>query len=81
LDDAFVEYDGEGVPLGEWHWDEELEDWVFDEYPPLEAPMPFTGGVNVVEPLFFIGLLLLGIGLILAAWKSGAPHDKHPPLR
>jgi hypothetical protein len=77
--DFYVEYDGDGIPLGEWHWDEDLEDWVLDEYPPLEAPMPFTGGVGV-ETFFFIGLMLLGVGLLLAAWDPKSRRNNRLPL-
>ena len=32
-DGVYIELDENGVPLGEWNWDEELQEWVFDEYP------------------------------------------------
>jgi len=39
---SYIELDEEGTPLGEWHWDEDLELWVFDEYVPL-GNLPGTG--------------------------------------
>ena len=40
--DTFVEYDEDGVPLGIWTYDEELEEWVFEEFIPL-SDFPTTG--------------------------------------
>ncbi|MDR2296605.1 MAG: hypothetical protein LBD95_07390, partial [Clostridiales Family XIII bacterium] len=39
---TFIEIGEDGVPLGEWHWDEPTEQWILDEYPPL-ANLPQTG--------------------------------------
>jgi fimbrial isopeptide formation D2 family protein len=41
---GYIEIDENGVPLGEWHWDEEEERWIFDEYPPLDR-LPQTGAI------------------------------------
>jgi hypothetical protein len=41
-DGTFIEMGPDGVPLGEWHWDPENEEWIFDEYPPL-GDFPPTG--------------------------------------
>ena len=30
-----MEFGEDGIPLGRWEWDEDLEEWVFDEYIPL----------------------------------------------
>jgi hypothetical protein len=40
---VFIEISPEGVPLGEWHWEEPILEWVFDEYPPLAGLNPHTG--------------------------------------
>jgi hypothetical protein len=31
----FIEFDDEGVPLGEWRWDDDEEMWIFDDDIPL----------------------------------------------
>lgn len=59
-DGGFIELDDQGVPLGEWTYDEDSETWIFDEYVPLGG-LPQTGIVN----LFPINLLLLLFGLSL----------------
>jgi hypothetical protein len=40
--DVYIEIDDDGTPLGEWHWDEPTEMWIFDAYPPL-GNLPQTG--------------------------------------
>jgi hypothetical protein len=40
----YIELDENGVPLGEWHWDDDAQEWIFDEYPPPLANLPQTGG-------------------------------------
>ena len=59
----FIELDENGVPLGEWHWDEEENVWIFDEYPPLtDMTVPQTGADET--PLYyflFFGISLLGL--------------------
>ena len=57
--DTWLELDDLGVPLGEWHWDDDEEMWIFDPFPPL-GDMPQTG-TSSAAPLM---LLLLGSLLI-----------------
>jgi uncharacterized repeat protein (TIGR02543 family) len=62
----YIEIDAGGVPLGEWHYDDNEGIWIFDTYPPL-AGMPKTGdGGTPVSVYFFLltGMCLLGTGLI-----------------
>ena len=40
--DGWLELDEDGVPLGRWDWDEDLGEWVFEEFPPPLAGMPKT---------------------------------------
>ena len=66
---VFVEFDEDGVPLGEWHWDDPLEMWVFEEYPPplgeWEA-LPQTGTAGYMSVyLALLGITLLGTGVVL----------------
>jgi hypothetical protein len=61
----YIEFDENGTPLGEWRWDEDAGQWIYDEYPPL-ASLPQTGQLNWPVPaLFLLGALLLLLGLRL----------------
>ena len=46
-------FDDDGVPLGTWIWDEDLEEWIFDEYVPLVQFPPQTGDSGTVA-LFLV---------------------------
>jgi hypothetical protein len=58
--------------LGEWHWDEPEQMWIFDEYPPLAAnafgELPQTGATLPKETgavpfvILLAALTLLGAG-------------------
>jgi len=62
--DKLIEFDDNGTPLGEWHWDDELEKWIFDEYTPLSG-LPQTGYDDKVDVyLFMLGLSLLSLGAV-----------------
>ena len=66
LDDGgWLEFDEDGTPLGEWHWDDYEEMWVFDEYPPL-AGLPQTGDVGVpLYVMILLGCSMIGVGIML----------------
>ena len=55
---SFMEFDDDGIPLGEWSWSDELEMWVFDELVPLGSisGMPQTGESSV---MLYLPLLLV----------------------
>ncbi|MDR3278116.1 MAG: LPXTG cell wall anchor domain-containing protein, partial [Oscillospiraceae bacterium] len=38
----YVEFDEDGTPLGEWSYDEDTGEWIFDPYVPL-GDLPATG--------------------------------------
>jgi hypothetical protein len=65
---TYIELDENGVPLGEWHYDDDAGEWVFDEYPPPLADLPQTGEVlshTISSYLWAIPLFaLLLFGLI-----------------
>jgi hypothetical protein len=68
LDDgSYLELDENGVPIGEWHWDEETGRWIFERYPPLAAlddRLPQTGRLLWPVPaLALLGALLFLLGL------------------
>jgi fimbrial isopeptide formation D2 family protein len=52
-DGVFVELDENNVPLGEWHWDDPTQQWIFDAYPPLgDLPQTGTAVSDEVSDLF-----------------------------
>ena len=60
----YIEIGADGTPLGEWHWDEEIEEWVFEEYPPPLAALPDTRDAGMPLHLSLIyGFLLAGLAL------------------
>jgi hypothetical protein len=44
-ENAYVEIGEDGTPLGEWRYDDDLGEWIFDEYPPPLGNLPRTGAV------------------------------------
>ena len=61
--DRYIEFDADGVPLGEWYWDDDLEEWVFDEYPPPLGNLPPTSDNSIPVLLFILaGFCLLSAG-------------------
>ncbi|MDR0469041.1 MAG: hypothetical protein LBH09_03610 [Peptococcaceae bacterium] len=63
--DGWLELDEDGVPLGRWDWDDEEEEWIFDEFPPL-GRLPQTAQNNGAPLYMYIpGILLIALGLTL----------------
>jgi hypothetical protein len=60
-DGGYIEYDEEGVPLGQWSWDDDEEVWVFVSYTP-EGGAPATGDYGFAAALT---LFVLAAGAIL----------------
>ena len=74
-DGGYIEMDENGIPLGEWYWDDAPEMWVFDEYPPLSAmPQTGTNGEGVTLLLFLMGLSLLSAGVALRRVNAYKPR-------
>ena len=75
--DGWLELDEDGVPLGRWGWDDDLEEWVFEEFIPL-ADMPQTGYKDT--PLYLLslmGLSLIGMGVAISSLtKKRAKYDR-----
>jgi hypothetical protein len=68
-DGVYIEIGDDGTPLGEWHWDEPTEQWIFDEYPPL-ANLPQTGFIGELEDTgrtVYPFICLITLLLLLAA--------------
>jgi hypothetical protein len=74
-DGVYIELDADGVPLGEWHWDEEIEEWVFDEYPPPLADFSPGTGDSANIALWAVAAAVAAAGLALTAGKRKA-HKK-----
>ena len=55
--------DDNGVPLGEWRWDGDRGEWIFEELSPL-TDMPWTGALRWPLPV----LLLIGMQLLFFGW-------------
>ena len=75
----YVEYDADGVPLGEWRWDEGLRKWIFNEYPPL-GNLPQTGMPGITYSLLFtlLGFSLFCAGFVLKSrYSYKYKHMKH----
>jgi|GEM_PF-3336386 len=73
-DGTWIEYDRFGTPLGRWTWDNDLNDWVFIEFPapPLtEFDMPKTGA-GEPPPLYLavLGLALISVGISVRTRRS-----------
>jgi pilin isopeptide linkage protein len=65
---TFIEIGEDGVPLGAWHWDDPLQEWVFEEYQPPLANLPQTGAMAGASGTFLLlALLLLAAGCSLMA--------------
>jgi hypothetical protein len=75
--DGWLELDGDGVPLGRWEWDPELEEWIFDEFTPLGA-LPATGYAGVPAHLAALaGLSLAALGaLVQDATRRRGRHER-----
>ena len=67
LDDGgWIEFDEDGVPLGEWHWDDPLEMWIFEEYLPLDSAMPQTNTIGSAQQwLYGIFVSMLSAAIIM----------------
>jgi hypothetical protein len=66
---SYVELDENGTPLGEWRYDPDTGEWIFDEYPPLADTLPQTGNIwerneSRMWMMFFFWLIVL-TGLML----------------
>jgi fimbrial isopeptide formation D2 family protein len=73
-DGRYIEIDEDGTPLGEWHYDENSDTWIFDEYPPLAGNLPQTGSPyerreSPMTPILLFGLIALA-GLLYSIGRG-----------
>ena len=67
---GWIEFGPDAIPLGEWHWDEDEQIWIFDPYPPLGA-MPQTGANKTVALwITAFGAAAIGAGIALRIRKA-----------
>ena len=57
--------DDDGAPLGEWRWDEDRGEWIFEQLPPL-TDLPQTGVLR--WPIMV--LILAGTQLMFFGWMA-----------
>jgi hypothetical protein len=68
---TFIEIGPDGTPLGEWRWDPEEGEWIYDEYPPL-GELPQTGRLQWPVPVMALaGMTLFTSGWAIKRGKSG----------
>jgi hypothetical protein len=73
--DITVTVDDDFIPLGQWIYDPELDQWIFEEFPPL-AELPQTGQLRWPVPaLTALGALLFIIGLALNRRRTREERD------
>ena len=76
-DYVYIEYDRNGAPLGEWRWDKELMEWIFEEYPP-DTGLPQTGDNGTLSSMMFIlldlSLIVIGFTVVKLISKHKAYH-------
>ena len=63
-DGSFIEIDDTGTPTGEWRWDEDEGEWIFEKYPPLGL-LPATDGEVPALPFLLLGISSAVLGLAL----------------
>lgn len=68
-----VPLDENGVPLGEWRWDPDLEEWILDEFPPLgDLNLPQTGQLRWPVPV----MAGAGVTLFVSGWAVKRKRDR-----
>ena len=66
-DDTYTEFDENGTPLGTWTYDEELEEWVFEEFVPLGAlPTGDTGNRTLYAIIIIVAVIAIASVLVLS---------------
>jgi uncharacterized repeat protein (TIGR02543 family) len=83
----FIELGEDGVPLGEWHWDEPTQVWVFEEYPPPLAndTLPQTGGTRPggfdLYGFLLLAFMLAAIGAGVLLCKDSITGTRKKPQK
>ena len=78
-DEHYLELDEDGVPLGEWRWDEEMEEWIFDEFPPLGS-LPQTGAAGITA-MALLAACGSSLGFGLSVRRGAKRKSRHTKLR
>jgi hypothetical protein len=74
-DGTFFELGEDGVPLGAWHWDDDTEEWVFEDFTPpggaAGASLPKTGDGELPVYIHILAALpIAGAGALLRFAKK-----------
>ena len=65
-----VVYDDDGTPLGQWVWDEETEEWIFEENIPLgQLPPTDDTDKTALHVLIVIAMLMIAVVLLSSRRK------------
>jgi hypothetical protein len=70
-DGVYLEIGPDGTPLGEWHWDEQQQVWIFEEYAPLGLPHAGNSDPAVpgIIPLYLLSGWGLMVTLVYRIWR------------
>ncbi|MDL2273586.1 hypothetical protein LJC34_03455 [Oscillospiraceae bacterium OttesenSCG-928-G22] len=63
-EEGYEELDEDGTPLGQWTYNEETDEWIFEEYPPL-GNLPNAGGTAMFFWMLALGCTLLAVGIYM----------------
>jgi hypothetical protein len=74
-DGSFLEIGPDGTPTGEWHWDPDEEEWIYDEYPPA-GDFPPTGDDSMLVWAVLGGAAAAGALVITARGRVKRKNRK-----
>jgi len=81
-DGGYYEHDPDGNLIGEWRWDETIEEWVFEAAEPTGPSLPKTGDPRMMRSNAYLWALLLPFALVciligyLTLIREKFKHDK-----
>ena len=67
VDEDWIEFDEEGVPQGEWNWDDDEGVWIYDEFPPLGS---IKTGEGVAIYVWCAAAIIAAVGVVLVLGKK-----------
>ncbi|MDR3277149.1 MAG: LPXTG cell wall anchor domain-containing protein, partial [Oscillospiraceae bacterium] len=65
----FTKFDDDGTPLGEWRWDEDTGEWIFDPYVPL-GDLPSTGDSGAPPWMALTVAAVFGAAMVLTRKRN-----------
>jgi LPXTG-motif cell wall-anchored protein len=74
-----IEYDDNGIALGEWHWDPEEGEWIYVEYAPVKTGDSAQTALYIaLGSASLLSLALLLIGKRRRRRRKDAPRQDAP---